>query len=146
VSTTALWRTGRKNPYTIYAQLGAKPSDDDEYLGSLNTPELSSEAVRSHNAALRLREVLDGTAAPDLPPQEPSSPPAGDEVTPEPGWEDREATMPCAEPGCENTVPSGQEMPFCRQHMPPGGSLLPVEEPCGRSTLGARAALAVTAT
>lgn len=41
------WRIGRKNPYTIYAVVGDSPSDDDPYLGSLNTPELSAEVVTS---------------------------------------------------------------------------------------------------
>jgi len=118
VSTTALWRTGRKNPYTIYAQLGAEPSDDDDYLGSLNTPELSAEAVRAHNAALQLRDLLNtGLMQPRM---------VEDENVVD---EDAVATMPCAEPDCTNRIPSDQELPFCRQHMPPGGTALPVEEP-----------------
>lgn len=44
------WRTGRRNSFTIYAQTGPEPSDDDPFLGSLNTPEAAAEAVRAHNA------------------------------------------------------------------------------------------------
>lgn len=44
------WRTGRRNGHTIYAQTGPQPSDDDPFIGSLNTPEAAAEAVRAHNA------------------------------------------------------------------------------------------------
>lgn len=52
------WRTGRRNGHTIYAQLGLAPSDDDPFVGSLNTPEAAAEAVRAVNAARPL--LLDG--------------------------------------------------------------------------------------
>jgi hypothetical protein len=45
------WRTGRKNPHTIYAQLGNHPSDDDPFLGSLNDPIFTKRAVEDHNWA-----------------------------------------------------------------------------------------------
>lgn len=46
------WRTGGRNPYTIYAQTGPQPADADPFIGSLNTPEASAEAVGAHNAML----------------------------------------------------------------------------------------------
>ena len=55
--TRVLWRTGRKNGHTIYAQLGENPSDSDPFLGSLLTPEAAAEAVRAHNAFLGLRHL-----------------------------------------------------------------------------------------
>jgi hypothetical protein len=47
------WRTGRKVGRTIYAQVGAIPSDDDQLIGVMDTPELATETVRAHNACLR---------------------------------------------------------------------------------------------
>src|ERR1700677_1627758 len=44
------WRTGRKNPRTIYVILGDRPSDDDPFIGTLDTAELVTEAVYAHNA------------------------------------------------------------------------------------------------
>lgn len=43
------WRTGRKNPRTIYILLGDEASDDDPFIGTLDTAGLVAEAVRAHN-------------------------------------------------------------------------------------------------
>lgn len=47
------WRVGRKVGRTIYAQSGPTASDDDRLIGTMDTPELAAEAVRTHNDALR---------------------------------------------------------------------------------------------
>jgi len=49
------WRTGRKNHRTIYVQLGAEPSDDDPFIGCLDSGELAAEACAGHNALLEGR-------------------------------------------------------------------------------------------
>jgi len=43
------WRLGRKNPYCIYLQLGAEPSDNDPFVGSLNRPLDAQRAVEAVN-------------------------------------------------------------------------------------------------
>lgn len=50
--TRQLWRTGRKLGRTVYAQRGAEPSDDDQLIGVMDTPELAAEACRAHNQSL----------------------------------------------------------------------------------------------
>lgn len=51
------WRTGRRNNHTIYAQLNAEPSERDLFLGSLNTPQATQQAVDAVNAVARIREL-----------------------------------------------------------------------------------------
>lgn len=46
------WRVGRKVGRTIYAQVGALPSDNDPLIGLMDTFELAHEAVNAHNHAL----------------------------------------------------------------------------------------------
>jgi hypothetical protein len=50
------WRVGRKVGRTIYAVIGDEPSDDDELIGVMDSPELAAEAVHGHNCAVSLRE------------------------------------------------------------------------------------------
>jgi hypothetical protein len=50
------WRTGRKNPRTIYLQQGAEPSDDDPFIGTLDTVELVRQAVSAVNFRLKERD------------------------------------------------------------------------------------------
>jgi hypothetical protein len=50
---TKPWRVGRRNPYTFYAQLTDKPSDDDHFIGSLHEPSLVQAIVMEHNNSLR---------------------------------------------------------------------------------------------
>lgn len=47
------WRTGRKNHRTIYVQLGPEASDDDPFIGCLDSGELAAEACEAHNSRLR---------------------------------------------------------------------------------------------
>jgi hypothetical protein len=54
---TSQWRTGRTNGRNIYwvpdgADPGSEPRGHDRCIGQLDTPELASEAVRSHNDRL----------------------------------------------------------------------------------------------
>jgi hypothetical protein len=51
------WRTGRKNPRTIYVMLGEEASDDDPFIGTLDTAELVAEAVSAHNFRVGLNRV-----------------------------------------------------------------------------------------
>lgn len=48
---TGRWRVGMSNPFSVYVQLGAEPSKDDPFVGSLVSPEAAAEAVRAVNAA-----------------------------------------------------------------------------------------------
>ena len=43
------WRVGRRVGRTIYAQIGAEPSDDDALVGVMDTPALARAAVEGHN-------------------------------------------------------------------------------------------------
>jgi hypothetical protein len=44
-----IYRTGRKNHRTIYAQAGADPADTDEQVGTMDTPELGRLVVAALN-------------------------------------------------------------------------------------------------
>jgi hypothetical protein len=44
-----IWRVGRKVGRTIYRQTGSEPSDDDELIGVMDTPELAELAVAAVN-------------------------------------------------------------------------------------------------
>lgn len=44
-------RTGRKVGRTIYLQRGLEPSDNDELVGTMDTPELASAVVHATNYA-----------------------------------------------------------------------------------------------
>jgi hypothetical protein len=47
------WRVGRKLGRTLYAMLpDGTPSDDDIFIGLMETRELAEAVVREHNAAL----------------------------------------------------------------------------------------------
>ncbi|MCA1673038.1 MAG: hypothetical protein LC799_12855 [Actinobacteria bacterium] len=43
------WRTGRKVGRTIYLQQGDEPSDDDQLIGLMDTPELARQVVDAVN-------------------------------------------------------------------------------------------------
>lgn len=43
------WRTVERH---LYAQVGAGASDDDVWIGALESPELAAEACSAHNARL----------------------------------------------------------------------------------------------
>jgi hypothetical protein len=44
------WRVGRKVGRTLYEQIGAEPSDEDQFIGALDSGRLAREAVASRNA------------------------------------------------------------------------------------------------
>ncbi len=44
-------RTGRTVGRTLYRQVGAEPSDDDQLIGVMDTPELAAMVVAAVNAA-----------------------------------------------------------------------------------------------
>jgi hypothetical protein len=46
------WRTGRKNPRTIYLQQGPTPSDSDPFIGTLDSADLVRLAVDAVNEKL----------------------------------------------------------------------------------------------
>lgn len=46
------WRTGQKLGRTIYAQAGDEPTETDEFLGMMESPELAQRVVDLHNADL----------------------------------------------------------------------------------------------
>lgn len=58
------WRTGRKNPRTLYVQHGEEPSDLDPFIGSLDMPyarhavEMMAERDELVTALARLRRAL----------------------------------------------------------------------------------------
>lgn len=43
------WRVGQPVGRTIYAVVGAEPSDDDVLIGMMDTAELAGEACTAHN-------------------------------------------------------------------------------------------------
>lgn len=43
------WRVGRKLGRTIYAQAGSEPSDDDEFLGLMDSEEIAATVVDAVN-------------------------------------------------------------------------------------------------
>jgi hypothetical protein len=49
--TAPRYRTGRRQPRTIYQQLGNEPSDTDPMVGSMDTAELAAFAVAAMNGA-----------------------------------------------------------------------------------------------
>lgn len=46
------WRTGRKVGSTIYLQHGDEPSDEDELIGVMFSPERAAAAVDAYNRSL----------------------------------------------------------------------------------------------
>jgi hypothetical protein len=59
-----MWRQGRKVGRTIYVQRGGDPSDDDELIGVMDTPELARAACEGFNRLNfveqhRMHEALD---------------------------------------------------------------------------------------
>jgi hypothetical protein len=55
-----VWRTGRHVGHHLYLQKGRRPSDGDEPIGTLFTPELARQAVDAVNAVQRVHRYLDG--------------------------------------------------------------------------------------
>lgn len=58
---TGQWRTGRKNPHTIYVQVGDQPGESDTFIGSLINPAdvaLVVAAVNAANGTARITEHL----------------------------------------------------------------------------------------
>lgn len=49
-----IYRTGRRNTHTIYAQTGPEPTDHDPYIGSTTTPERAAALVERANAGMAL--------------------------------------------------------------------------------------------
>jgi hypothetical protein len=45
----AIWRVGRKVGRTIYRQIAVEPSDNDELIGVMDTPELAALVVAAVN-------------------------------------------------------------------------------------------------
>ena len=56
--TTLPWRVGRRVGRTVYAQLGAEPSDEDVLIGVMDTRALAEDVVWSHNAMYQDRRAL----------------------------------------------------------------------------------------
>lgn len=48
-----VWRVGRKLGRTLYEQLAEQPSDDDRFLGIMETPELAREVVEMQRRRVR---------------------------------------------------------------------------------------------
>lgn len=46
------WRVGRKVGRTLYAMVGDEPSDDDQLIGMMDTPELARSVVTAREAHL----------------------------------------------------------------------------------------------
>ena len=57
------WRTGRHVGRTIYVQLGPEPSDEDPFIGCLDSAELAAEACEAHNERLLHAEIREGLNA-----------------------------------------------------------------------------------
>jgi hypothetical protein len=51
------WRTGRKVGRTIYRQFYDEPSDKDQLIGVMDTPELAQEVVESVNGMRAIEEL-----------------------------------------------------------------------------------------
>jgi hypothetical protein len=51
------WRTGRTVGRTIYAQGGPRPTPNDPLIGTMDTPELATEVVRTHNQRLTIERM-----------------------------------------------------------------------------------------
>lgn len=49
VGKDVIWRVGRKLGRTIYIQKGDEPSDDDQFIGVMDTPELAQIVVVAVN-------------------------------------------------------------------------------------------------
>ncbi len=47
------WRQGRKLGRTLYVVVGDEPSDEDIFVGIMETPELAYEVVALHNDRFR---------------------------------------------------------------------------------------------
>ena len=52
------WRTGRRNFRAIYRQVGPEPSDADECVGLLDTPEIARMFVDAVNAQGRIHHSV----------------------------------------------------------------------------------------
>ena len=54
----APWRTGRKLGRTLYERKYTDgPSDEDRFLGLVDTPEIAATIVQAVNAGARIREI-----------------------------------------------------------------------------------------
>jgi hypothetical protein len=54
------YRTGRKNGHTIYLQLGAKPSDKDQFVGSCVGPKSAAKLVELANRGIETAPPEEG--------------------------------------------------------------------------------------
>lgn len=58
MSERAPWRVGRKLGRTVYRRVYTdKPSDDDHFVGIMDTRELAEQVVDAVNAIGRIREI-----------------------------------------------------------------------------------------
>jgi hypothetical protein len=57
-----MWRVGRKVGRTIYYQTGTEPSDDDELVGVMDTPQLAALVVQAVNAADNIEAAMRDSA------------------------------------------------------------------------------------
>jgi hypothetical protein len=55
------FRTGRRQPRTLYLQVGAEPSDKDQAIGMLDTPGLAAFAVDAMNVCVERGHLAMGT-------------------------------------------------------------------------------------
>lgn len=46
------WRVGRKLGRTVYVMKGSDPSDEDEFIGVMDTTLLAKHVVEAHNYVL----------------------------------------------------------------------------------------------
>lgn len=60
---TTYYRTGRHVGRTIYRQVSDRPSDRDELVGMMDTPELAAQVVDALNRSLRSDQVAARTVA-----------------------------------------------------------------------------------
>lgn len=54
IEIRGIWRTGRKVGRTIYLQWGDEPSDNDELIGVMDSPELAERVVMAVNVLTTL--------------------------------------------------------------------------------------------
>ncbi len=54
IDPTLPWRVGGSLGITVYAALGEEHSDDDIFLGTMDTRELAEIVVALHNTSIRL--------------------------------------------------------------------------------------------
>ncbi|WP_435109816.1 hypothetical protein [Nocardiopsis synnemataformans] len=52
------WRVGRRNPCCAYSQETPEPSDDDTFVGALQSPDFTTQAVHAVNTLPEALDVL----------------------------------------------------------------------------------------